>query len=280
MEITVLLENSKLRSSNLSIEHGISIFIEKNGYNLLFGIGGPEENAIKNAAQLGIDLSKMDAVIISHGHNDHTGGLLKFLEINGKAPVCLKKEALNPHYSKLPDSLKYIGIDSEIAKNYHDRLNFVDKTTEIAFGIFLVPQINENYSTPSTNQVLFMEEDEKLVNDTFEHELFMVVENNDNLIVFSGCGHSGIKNIVDTAKKLFPDKEIGAVVGGLHLQAGNLDYALASKEEIEDIAKYLKSEVKGQLYTGHCTGKRAMSMMEPILKDQLEGIYTGMKIIF
>jgi len=280
MKITVLLENSKFKGSNLNIEHGLSMFIEKNGFNVLFDLGGSKECGIKNAAILGIDLSMVNIVAISHGHSDHTGGLMKFLEINDNAQVYVKKEALYPHYSKRPEGMKYIGMNGEIVEKYPDRFIFVNETTEIAQNIFLVPQINKNYSIPSCNQILFAEEDKKLVNDTFEHELFMVIENNDNLIIFSGCGHSGIKNIVDTAKNLFPDKKIESVIGGFHLQAGSLDYALADEEEIEDIANWLKSEVSGQIYTGHCTGERGMNLMKPILKDRLERIYTGMKIIF
>ena len=69
MKITVLLENSKLLNSDLDIEHGLSIFIEENSYNILFDTGGPQESTIKNASKLDIDLSKVDAVVISHGHN-------------------------------------------------------------------------------------------------------------------------------------------------------------------------------------------------------------------
>ncbi len=280
MEITVLLENSKFKNSNLNIEHGLSIFIKKNGNNILFDAGGLGESAIKNAEVLGIDLFKIDVVVISHGHNDHTGGLLKFLQINDKAPVYLKREALNSHYSKRPEGLKYIGMDDQIAKKYTDRLNFVDKTVKIAEGLFLVPDIMDEFSIPSSNCVLYVKENGELVRDDFKHELFMIIEKNDNLVIFSGCGHSGIRNIVNTARDVLPDRKIESVIGGFHFQAGSLDYAFAEKEEIEDTAEWLKNEVDGQIYTGHCTGKRGINLMKPILKDRLERIYTGMKISF
>lgn len=278
MKITVLTENTKLKNSDLTAEHGISLFIEKDGYNILFDTGGPQESAIKNASKLSIDLRKVDAVIVSHGHDDHTGGLLKFFQINDKARVYLKKEALGSYYSKRPEGEKYIGIDSKITENHSERLHFVHKTLEIAPNVSIIPSIHKEFSTPSSNCVLFKKINKQLVKDDFKHELFMVLENNNDLTVFTGCGHSGIKNIINTAKKVFPDKKIAAVIGGLHLQAGARTFEVAKKEEIEEIAEWLKLEVAGQVYTGHCTGERAMNLMQPILNDKLNGIYTGMQI--
>jgi 7,8-dihydropterin-6-yl-methyl-4-(beta-D-ribofuranosyl)aminobenzene 5'-phosphate synthase len=278
MKITVLTENTKLENSDLIAEHGISLFVEKDGYNILFDMGGPQESAIKNASRLDIDLRKVDAVIISHGHNDHTGGLLKFLQINDKAPVYLKKEALGSYYSKRPEGEKYIGIDSKIVEKYAERLYFMDKTVEIAKNIFIVPNIYKEFPVPSSNSVLFEKVNGKLVRDNFKHESFMVIENDNKLTVFTGCGHSGIKNIINTAKEAFPDKKIGNVIGGFHLQAGARTFEVAEKEEIEEIAEWLKLEAAGQIYTGHCTGERAMKMMRPILKNKLNEIYAGMRI--
>lgn len=280
MKITVLTENTRLKNFDLIAEHGISLFVEKNGYKILFDTGGPQESAIENASKLDIDLSKVDAVIISHGHNDHTGGLLKFFQINDKAPVYLKKEVVGSYYSKRPEGEKYIGIDSEIPEKHLERLHFVDETTEIAQDIFLVPNIKKDFPIPCSNHVLFKEINGKLVMDDFKHELFMVIKTDSDLIVLSGCGHNGIKNIINTTKEVFPDKKISTVIGGFHLQSGASTFEVAKKEEIEEIAEWLKSEVAGQVYTGHCTGERAMNLMQPILKDKLNGVYTGMQITF
>lgn len=280
MKITVLTENTRLKNSDLIAEHGISLFIEKNGYKILFDTGGPQESAIKNASKLGIDLSKIDAVVISHGHDDHTGGILKFFQINHKAQVYLKKEALGSYYSRRPEGEKYIGIDSKIAEKYSERLHFVDKTIEIAQDVFSVPNIKKDFPIPYSNHVLFKEMNGKLIKDDFNHELFMVIEKNSELTVFTGCGHNGIKNIINTTKEFFPGKKISTVIGGFHLQAGARTFEVAKKEEVEEMAQWLKSEVTGQIYTGHCTGERGFNIMKPILKDKLKSIYTGMKITF
>ena len=278
MKITVLLENIRLKNSDLIVEHGISLFIEKNGYNILFDTGGPQESAIKNASKMGIDLGKVDIAVISHGHNDHTGGLLKFFQINDKAPVYLKKESLGSYYSRRPEGEKYIGIGSDIPEKYLERLHFVDETTEIAQDIFLVPNIKKDFPGPYSNHVLFKKINGKLIKDDFKHELFMVIRNNSDLIVLSGCGHNGIKNIINTTKEVFPDKKISTVIGGFHLQAGASTFAVAKKEEIEDIAEWLVIERVEDVYTGHCTGDRGIDLMRPILKDKLKRIYTGMEI--
>jgi 7,8-dihydropterin-6-yl-methyl-4-(beta-D-ribofuranosyl)aminobenzene 5'-phosphate synthase len=278
MKINILLENSKPKNSNLNIEHGLSILIQKDGYNLLFDIGGPKESAIINAGKLGIDLAQIDAAVISHGHNDHTGGLLKFMEINHNAPIYMKKEALNPYYSKRPEGIKYIGIDAQIVKKYSERFNFVTETIEVAPDIFLISKIINDFSIPSINKVLFTKKDEELINDNFDHELFMVILNNDNLVIFSGCGHNGIKNIINTAKNAFPGKRVDAVIGGFHFQAGSSDNIASEPEEVEYIAEWLKSEVDGQIFTGHCTGERGINLMKPILKEKLQRINTGLKI--
>lgn len=280
MKITVLTENTRLKNYDLIVEHGISLFIEKDEYKILFDTGGPQESAIKNASKLGIDLSKVDAVIVSHGHNDHTGGLLKFFQINDKAPVYLKKEALGSYYSRRPEGEKYIGIDSKITEKYSERLHFVDTTLEIAQNIFIIPDIHKEFPVPYSNHVLFEKINGNLVKDDFKHELFMVIENNTDLTVISGCGHSGIKNIINTAKEIFPDKKISAVIGGFHLQAGASTFVVAENGEIKEIAEWLVLERVEDVYTGHCTGKRGFNIMKPILNDKLKSIYTGRKILF
>ncbi len=277
MRIKVLLENTKLENSNLCIEHGLSFLIKKGNKRILFDTGGPNGCAIQNAALLNEDLSKIDAVVLSHGHNDHTGGLLKFFELNGNAPVYLKKEALNPFYSNRSSNIKFIGSDNKIAEIYFDRLKFVDNILEIIPDVFIVPNIHKKFPVPSSNSYLLREDENGILKDNFGHELFIIIKGV-KLTILSGCAHNGIKNIISTSKEIFPDLMIKTISGGLHLQAGSSDSLKATDEEIYDIAQYLLNENVEKVFTGHCTGDKAFNMLKSALKDKIERIYSGMEI--
>ena len=279
MNVTILSENTKLKNSNLNIEHGLSILVENNDTKLLFDTGGPEGSAIKNAEALNLELSDVDAVVISHGHDDHTGGLLDFFNINDNAPVYLKKEALNPHYTGSGSDRKFIGMDERIFENHRNRLKFINKTTEILEDFFLIPTIYQKYPTPTTNSILFSKEDNKILIDRFQHELFMAVKTNNELNIFSGCGHKGIQNIVYTTEQTFPHSKIKSIIGGFHFQAGKISTFTAKSEEIEETSRWIKSEDIEKVYTGHCTGKYGYQIMETILGNRIEQLYSGKKIV-
>ena len=278
MDVTVLSENTRQKNSKLKTEHGLSLLVKKDNNKILFDTGGPKGTAIQNAKTLNLDISQIDAVVISHGHNDHTGGLLDFFKLNDNAPIYLKKEALNPHYAEHNSKKKFIGMDKRIAKDYYERLKFIDKTTEIFEKVFIIPQIIKKFPIPSSNRYLLSSEDNKLIKDQFHHELFMTVQEND-MTLLTGCGHSGIINIVNTVKEFFHQKKIRTIIGGLHFQAGELTSYQVKDKEIRKTANWLKSEGVERIYTGHCTGRHGFKIMQSVFDDGLEQIYSGKKIL-
>jgi 7,8-dihydropterin-6-yl-methyl-4-(beta-D-ribofuranosyl)aminobenzene 5'-phosphate synthase len=278
MDVTILSENTKLNQSKLNTEHGLSILIETDDNKVLFDTGGPKGTIIQNAKLLNLDLSQVDAVVISHGHNDHSGGLLDFFKLNDIAPVYLKKEALNPHYTGSGPHKEFIGLDQRIVQDYNERLRFVTEKTDILEGFTLIPDIHKKFITPTTNQILFSKEGNQVLKDKFNHELFMTVKSNNELTIFSGCGHSGIVNMFITAEEAYPEEKIKTIIGGFHFQAGKISSVTANSEEIKDISRWIKSKNVEKIYTGHCTGEYGFEIMKSILKSNIEQFYTGKKI--
>ena len=123
MIIKALAENTSV-SEEYRAEHGLSIYIETGNHKLLFdtGRGGL---FLENAEKMGVDLSKVDTAVISHGHYDHGGGLPYFLEINQTAKIYIHKKAFGDYYSSRPDGTAYIGLD----KNFkdHPQIIFTDE---------------------------------------------------------------------------------------------------------------------------------------------------------
>ena len=169
-------------------------------------------------------------------------------------------------------------MDLNIIEDYYDRLKFFDGTLEILDGFFIISDIDKTFPTPSTNRILFTKEGNKFLRDKFDHELFMVVKNNNGLTLFSGCGHSDIRNIAIRAKEIFPDTRIRNIIGGFHFQAGEISSVTAKKDEIKDTALWIKSEGVEKVYTGHCTGKYGFGIMQSILNESVEQFYTGKNI--
>jgi 7,8-dihydropterin-6-yl-methyl-4-(beta-D-ribofuranosyl)aminobenzene 5'-phosphate synthase len=274
---TILFENTKPDSTDYIVDNGLSILVEKNGKQILYDTG-KNDGLLKNAAALGVDLGIVDAVVISHGHNDHTGGLMGFLQVNNNSQIYLKKDALTPFLVKTPKIEKNISTDSQIFLKYSSRFKFVDTITKIGEGIFIVPDIKRLFPIPSVNQILFTGKNGTIVNDKFEHELFMIIKENDRLVIFTGCGHTGVQNIIATAKEVCSGTKIKAVIGGFHYESPSIKGCQEPKENIEATARWIFQEGIEKIYTGHCTGSWGYSIMKPILKARIKRITTGMKI--
>lgn len=269
MKIVCLIENTSLNDTLIS-EHGLSFYIETAHHHVLFDLGATGA-IIDNAKSLGIDLTKVDTVVISHGHVDHGGGLLAFLKINAHAKIYVHPNAFDTHFSKRQDAYVFIGLDDSLMP--HNQIVFTKNTTKIDDELLIFSDVLEETFKPLANQGLYkLDAQGRYKLDDFNHEQHLIVNDQGKQVLFTGCGHRGIVNILNTAiyrKGLHPD----IVIGGFHLSRhhGQIE---ESVPVIKSIGTYLK-ETKSTYYTGHCTGINPYHHLKKIMHDNLHHIQTG-----
>lgn len=238
--ITTLVENC-VYNRKLQAEHGLSLYIRTPEYRLLFDTG-QSDLLLRNAELLHIDLQAVDYLILSHGHSDHTGGLHAFLEYNRKAKVLCKREVLNRKFKKAREN----GL-TDIDRLDLSRFCFIDKTTELGRHIVIAPNLPISNPVDTHFDLFYTEIEGERVPDRFDDECALFLTTADTFSVISACSHRGITNVIAEGQRLFPDKQLNAVVGGFHIHT-------AGKEKFEAIADTLKQNPPRCVGVCHCTG--------------------------
>jgi len=271
-KINVLLENNSVNHQYKS-KHGLSVLINYNGDTILLDVG-PDKKFAENAAKMNIDLAKVKYLFLSHNHNDHTGGINEFIKINKTAAIYLMDNINSKYYVRnrffnIPLGLKLAGAN-------YSRVTQVKEDLIIDGGIQFLKNAVSDYVKPTFNKVLYKRDEKKLVNDTFDHEGILVLEDNNELLIFNSCSHNGILNVIETVRSKIPDKKIRAYVGGLHLCNPDTE-----QHEDDERLDYLIKELRERnviVYTGHCTGKYALDYMKKKSGKMIQEINTGMEL--
>ncbi len=264
MKIITLLDNLTYKK-NLVAEHGFSLYIEESK-KILFDTG-QSSKFIDNALHLGLNLSEIDFVVISHGHFDHTGGLKDFFSVNKKAKILFKKEALFRKYK----NKSYIGIPFNF-EIFKERSIFVENSYSLDENITIVPSI-KIYNNQDTHFTDFYikDENDNFVKDDFSDELFLVIKKDNKINIISGCSHRGITNIIENAKELFKHP-INSIIGGFHISS-------EKKENILKIADYFEKNSIDKIFTCHCTGIESYTILKNRMSEKIFYNFTGNEII-
>ena len=252
MIITALVENTT--KSELKAKHGLSLFISTKKHKILFDLGS-DNTLFDNAEKRGIDLSEVDTVIISHGHFDQGGALSKLLSVNSMAKIYIQREAFEPHYSKAFFLKVPVGLDKKLETNPQIVMIDGDYIIDDELTLFTVNSISKCYS-PANNALY-----DKNGKDSFSHEQNLIISEN-QVAVIMGCGHSGVVNIMDKAKRYQPK----FCFGGFHL-FNPLTRMTVQVTLLDKIAGELQAYGQTQFYTCHCTGVKAYRHLSKQLKN-------------
>ena len=262
MKWRVLSDNRK-NNEQLETEHGLSILLENEKHRILLDTGASDV-FIRNAEKMGIDLSMVDYVFISHGHSDHAGGLKHFLNINERAKIVVSPDAMSGKFFSKRGNLH--SITAEWPKIDDDRLVLIDQTCAIAEDIHVIAHIPQKHPMPKGNQNLYVQNTVgDYIHDDFRHELALYIDG----LLFTGCAHSGLENILSACP--YPVK---AVVGGFHLLDDH-----ESEEELTALALRLKENYSNtQFYTSHCTGDSVFATLQRVMGDKIHAFSCGTSI--
>ena len=269
MKLITLVENTCGNTACIA-EHGLSIYIETENHKLLLDTG-QSDAAVKNASVLGIDLSEVDTVILSHGHYDHSGGILPFSKLNKTARIIMQSTAAQPHFN----GERYIGIDKAILDL--PNVELINGDMRLDDELFLFSHITGRRCYPLGNRRLLRDKGGRKVPDDFVHEQYLVITQGDTHILLSGCAHNGILNILDRYIELFGDYP-DYVITGFHMMKRDGEHTEEEKADIVQTAKEL-SQINTVFYSGHCTGIPAFEMMKEIMGDKLIALHSGDEIV-
>ena len=243
--------------STMLADHGLGALVEADGRKFLFDTGASPDVVLKNAKSLGIDLSDVEDVVISHNHDDHTTGLIALRrELMKKNPRALSRAHVSSNI--FVPRLKADGSDDNgltpLRAEYEQlggRFILHDDASELAPGVwFTGPVPRKNNETNWSTEGLKVHTTSGDVTDNVPEDAALIFSTPDGLAVLTGCGHAGIINISEYAQKIAGPAPVFAVIGGLHLFA-------KSDEVVDWTGAQLRRLGVRYLLAGHCTGIEA-----------------------
>jgi len=253
------------RDPSLRKDWGFAALVEAGGKRILFDTGNNSEILAHNVRAKGVDLTRLDFVVMSHRHGDHMGGLNYLMQVNPDVTIYAPKENFGVFGASLPGTFYRQNPSLPPEMRYFDgkppatlhfgtpwpqgKFTFITKTTEVAPGFYLI-MLKGSWGV-----------------DLDVMEISLAIDTPEGIVLIVGCGHPTIEKIVETAETAIK-KPVHLLVGGLHLLP-------ADDKQTQRIARALHDTWKVQwMAPGHCTGEPAFAILKEIFGDRY--LYAGL----
>lgn len=269
---TILVDNTP--SQRTRGEHGFAAWIEVFGKRILFDTG--QGNALLyNASTLSLDVSMINYLVLSHGHYDHTGGIVPFLTQNSTANIVLHPAALKQRFSlKEPHSPKDISMPDKAREALRalppQRITWVQAPTKIAEGVWVTGTIPRRHSLEDTGGAFYLDPD-GVHPDPLEDDMALWITTNSGIVIVTGCCHSGLINTANYIQHTTGNQRIIGIIGGFHLLN-------ATHNRLDATLKRLRELNLEFIIPCHCTGDKAMSLMQKEFGSAVKLGFAGFKV--
>jgi 7,8-dihydropterin-6-yl-methyl-4-(beta-D-ribofuranosyl)aminobenzene 5'-phosphate synthase len=275
VQIAVLIEDSNSSAKpHLKAKHGLAFFIkakiDDNEVTIMMDTGPSPEALLHNVDAIGINLQNVDVIALSHGHYDHTGGLLEALKrMKKRVPVIGHPTVFDPKLSLTPH-LRLIGSPFRCSdvESFGGVPLLTADSVKIADGIATTGEVPRITAFESVRD-FWTVHNRKFVKDMMLDDQSLVIDvESKGLVVISGCAHAGIINTIKHAQKIIGNSRVYAVLGGFHL--GNAD----DKRIQATVDELKKLDLK---FVGpcHCTGKKAIKKITETFGDRCQTLHAG-----
>ena len=275
LRITILVEDSvSMNKPEVTAKHGLSLLVETNvegvSSKILMDAGPPSDIALRNADVINVDLQTTATIVLSHGHYDHTGGLINILKrINQTIPVVAHPKVFSPKFALRP-TLKFIGtgFDPSSVTEASGRLLLAENSVSIMNGVMTSGEIARESIFEKTEGFWTVEDDRFVEDNLVDDQALLINVMDRGLAVLTGCAHSGIINTLRHAQKITGINKVCAVVGGFHLDKADNERIVATIDELVKINPT-------SIYPCHCTGSKATRKLLDSFGDRCKPVQTG-----
>lgn len=252
--IICLSDNMAPSGSGYWAEHGLSFYIESGDTRVLFDTGQSGDVLLHNARLAGVSLSGLDYIVLSHGHYDHTGGLLKVLELNEGATLVMHPAAFQKKFAKREGGLKDISLPFSVNElKEHCEVMIQPGPMGLGEGISTTGEIERVTPCEKPQPDLLLDEGSMPVADPMKDDQSITIGMGDELTLLCGCCHAGIINTLEHVKRK-SGKYPAVIAGGLHMEKAN-DGLLSSTVEA------LRAAGVKKVVAGHCSGDEVLSRL-------------------
>jgi 7,8-dihydropterin-6-yl-methyl-4-(beta-D-ribofuranosyl)aminobenzene 5'-phosphate synthase len=272
MRITILCDNSVGSLSGTLGEHGFAALVDWDGGSLLFDTG-QGETLLHNAQRMNRDLHRVTKVALSHGHYDHTGGLLPLLRTCGGKEIFAHPAVFSRRY-RVKDTGESIPIGIPYGEYYlrgaGGRFNLCDQFREISQGIFLTGEVPRKTPFERGDSGLFCD-DAGFSLDKVHDDQSLAILSNRGLVLLLGCCHAGVVNTIEYARERTGVEEVYALIGGTHL-------GFSDPDQFDKTVRALRGYRIQKLCAGHCTGFAASARLMKEFPGQFQPVHVGFTI--